>query len=277
MLSEVGQLICSEWRELEQRFPQIEVSTRIVMPDHIHFILFVKEYSNKSLGAIVGNFKGHCTTELHRLMPSRAMQMFEEGFHDRIVHRANMLPTLRNYILDNPRRYMIKKLRPEFFTNKGRIIIESNELVNESVGWSGANRMVEYFGNFLLLKNPDKLAIRVSRSAAPELIKTLKFEARKVIKNGGVLISPWISPGEKEIYNMAIEAGGNIIKIIYSGFSERWKPAGVDFELCACGRMAFIAATPYTTSEPPLMKLRAEYMNNLARILASSDRYRLTF
>lgn len=262
-LNHIGKLIYKQWRLLEDKYPQVEVSCKMIMPDHVHFILFMKEHSDKHLGTIIGSFKGLCTSALGLQEP-----VFDEGFHDRIVHGANLLPKLRYYICDNPRRYLIRKLHPDYFDRRGKIRIDGQELVNESAGWVDKDIYLEYYGNFLLLKKPEKLNVRISRSVQPGFLQYQNAEVMKILKNGGVLISPWISPPEKEIFKLAIEKGGNVIRIVNNGFHERWKPQGLDFELCSQGRMAIIACSPYSTISHPLSKNESEFMNHIARLLA---------
>lgn len=60
--------------------------------------------------------------------------------------------------------------------------------------------------------------------------------------NGGVLVSPFISPAEKSVREEADDLGGRFILIVNEPMGERYKPSGRDFELCEAGRMLIVSA-----------------------------------
>ena len=43
--------------------------------------------------------------------------IFREGYNDRIAYRAGAKDAFYRYIKDNPYRYVIRKMHPEFFGN----------------------------------------------------------------------------------------------------------------------------------------------------------------
>lgn len=60
-------------------------------------------------------------------------------------------------------------------------------------------------------------------------------------ENGGVLVSPFISPAEKDVRRQCENANGKIILLSNKPFSAREKPASHDFGLCSEGRLLFLA------------------------------------
>ncbi len=51
-LTEIGQMVSEEWRSLEGRFPYVRLDTFVVMPNHLHGILWLQELD---VGAALDN------------------------------------------------------------------------------------------------------------------------------------------------------------------------------------------------------------------------------
>lgn len=131
-----------------------------------------------------------------------------DTFNDKIAFRKGAKDAFYNYIADNPRRYLVRKLFPEYFFH--RLLIKVND------------RLCGLYGNIFLLDNPIKSAIRISR--IPE--RTPDYESKKaeweeVIRAGGVIVSPFINPHEKKYRDEAIENGNGIILVTDYLFSDR--------------------------------------------------------
>ena len=73
--SAAGEAVLDCWREIPVRWPQIKLIECALMPDHFHGVLFVKEAlpKGKSLGNIIGGFKGGCTIAWRKLAGSRSV------------------------------------------------------------------------------------------------------------------------------------------------------------------------------------------------------------
>lgn len=55
------------------------------------------------------------------------------------------------------------------------------------------------YGNFLLLKNPDIAAVKVSRKDTPEILAAKMKDWAETIRGNGVLVSPFIKDEEKAL------------------------------------------------------------------------------
>lgn len=226
----------------------LSILRRIAMPDHLHFELFVKERTEQHLGSIIAAFKASCTAKANRAL-------FEPGFNDKIAFRKGAKDAFYNYIADNPRRYLVRKLFPEYFFH--RLLIKVND------------RLCGLYGNIFLLDNPIKPAIRISR--IPE--RTPDYESKKaeweeVIRAGGVIVSPFINPHEKKYRDEAIENGNGIILVTDYLFSDRKKPYKELFEQCASGRLLIVTTEQYPEPPRKVDYLHAQELNAIAATLA---------
>ena len=253
-----GKIIYGCLAQLHADYPTLRILRWIAMPDHIHFEVFVTERTEMPLGSMIAAFKAACTKKYQQEFPESRLAkenlpLFEPGFNDKIAFRAGAKDAFYNYIADNPRRYLIKKLCPEYFFHK--LMIEIN------------GTLCGIYGNLFLLDNPI-----MSESAAypsvPLNLKPEKKEWEETIRSGGVLVSPFINPAEKEYRNAAIQNGNGIILIADYRFSDRKKPYKELFDQCAEGKLLIISTEQF--AEPPrkMEYLHARELNAIAAAIA---------
>ena len=274
-LSELGKAVEGEWLGIHGYYPQIEVKAVQMMPDHLHGILFVRDRLPVHLGQVISGFKAGCRraeraliaaaqpqptekpqpqpTEKPQPQPTEKPQpqivgktleadslqvaalpsqepyrpLFARGYNDLILRSYDELQTWLNYLRDNPRRLMMKRMRPEWL----------RPFFNFQIG----GRYYSGIGNRGLLTAARRMAVRVSRrlneaEIAEEVSRYLE-EARQ----GCVLVSPAISPGEKRVMRAAFDAGFPTIVILENGFTPMSKPHGEQFYACSKGLLLMLS------------------------------------
>lgn len=255
-----GKIIQKCLEQMCRNYPALRILCSVVMPDHIHFELFVTERTELALGSMIAAFKSACSNQFHANFPDspvtrEGLSLFETGFNDKIVFRAGAKDAFYNYIIDNPRRYLVKKLCPEYFYHRLQIIVNG--------------KPCGLYGNIFLLDHPVKSFVKLSRD--PQ--KTPGYEAKirefeETIRCGGVLVSPFINPYEKEYRDKAIENGNGIILITDCRFSERKKPYGELFDRCAEGRLLIVSTEEYAESPKAMNYRHAQELNVIASDIA---------
>lgn len=247
-LSSLGKIIVNAIFELQKREPALSILQYIIMPDHIHFLIFVKQRTEKALGSYIGMMKVLSGQNYRKQTGSQAT-IFKPDFYDKILYPSRSLDIIFKYIRQNPYRLAVRKAYPDFFTRCNNLII--------------GNIPCQAYGNIHLLDNPFKEQVVVHRADSPEVLKKHKEYWIYVASNGGIMVSPFISAREKEIRKETEAAGGRFILIREKPFAEKEKPAAHDFSLCSEGRMLIIAPVqPYEFSRQSCIM-----MNNLARII----------
>ncbi len=232
-LTPEGWLVYNHWQRITEDYPQIAVSTLCIMPDHLHGILHVTERMEEPLGVAIRAFKSQCTSAFRKQYNNPAFTLWSPGYNDRCVWRRGTLPAFTRYIMDNPRRYCLKKAHPDLFRT---VINMSHAAIPSGQQWDG-------YGNRFLLDRPEKRAIRVSRKATPAEIATLQDKVLAEATQGVVLVSPFISPGEREIAKAILDAPvGDVILIKPNGFPPLFKPNGRYFDLCVQGRLLILSS-----------------------------------
>ncbi|MBA3380118.1 MAG: transposase [Chloroflexia bacterium] len=116
-LNEAGRMVDDHWRSLPGRFAGLKLDAFIVMPNHLHGIIFlgaVDEGSPVSLSAVVGAFKSLTTVEYSHGVrtenfPPYDRSLWQRSFQDRIVQSDRRLDDLRGYVEGNPGRWQEKQ------------------------------------------------------------------------------------------------------------------------------------------------------------------------
>ncbi|MCM1429800.1 MAG: hypothetical protein NC097_08420 [Clostridium sp.] len=262
-LSPVGAIVDEEILLITTRLPDIEILNRVVMPDHIHFIVHVMKQLPRHLGCELAVFKKNCTQRIHFLLHpedtsessiGRKLSAFDTNYTDSIALRHRQLDHMQKYIDDNPRRRAILRDYPDFFTRHITIKTDRQEFTG--------------FGNTFLLHIPNKVPVKVRSFWSDEEYQKHKQEWLRAAANGAILISPFYSRREKEVKDEALSLGARIIIIRNIGFPEKFKPTGREFDLCTEGRLLLIAEADAPIYKKQLERRDALRLNDHCAYLA---------
>ena len=290
-LTPFGARVKACWDGIPQYYPVVEPMKLCIMPDHIHGILFVHEKMRKHLGDVVKGFKagthaaarelGIVTATMLQSTGQRAVDnegvpyaatplqpspftaaarahgaLWETGYNDRMLIHRNQLSRLMAYIDDNPRRLLVKRLHPEFFTQLGTINV--------------ADTPMQAMGNRFLLDNPVKRQVQCSRHLYPAEIEQLKDDIlAEALDQGGIIVSPCISPGEQAIATAAMQAHIPLIVLLLNGFPPYFKPAPRYLEACTEGRLLMLSPFHHQTEAITDMRQRCLQLNALAATISN--------
>lgn len=67
--SQLGEWVNREVEQIPRHYPQIRILSKQVMPDHLHFILYVTEALPVHLGRVINGFKSGCNKGYKTLLP----------------------------------------------------------------------------------------------------------------------------------------------------------------------------------------------------------------
>lgn len=134
-LSLIGIIVDACWQHIFNRYAKVEVDTFIVMPNHLHGVLFIHNLGrgeafegrhetavtdspsnaspvrvsrgtkSGSLGAIVQNFKSISTRRINQLCDTPGERFWQRGYYDRIIRNRQELDRIRKYIIENPAKW----------------------------------------------------------------------------------------------------------------------------------------------------------------------------
>lgn len=256
-LSSIGCIINNAISNFNRKFSYVDIPVYTIMPDHVHIVVFIKEAGVTSLGEVVRSLKGICSARWRDFCHAETLtSVFLKGYHDRILTRKGQYDIMKRYVRDNPRRFYVKIHHPEYFNEIREIDIDG--------------KRYKMRGNFFLLDSPSKMAVKISRRYSEEEKDRYKAGWLENASKGGVIVSPFIHPEEKEVLKRCVEAGGAVIHIVEKGFGPRSKPYGIFFDLCAQGRLLEIAIDDFYLGKTENLRQKAIAMNALAAFIASA-------
>ena len=157
------------------------------------------------------------------------------------------------YLDDNPRRLLLKRRHAEYFTHLGTLTV------------AGVN--MQAMGNPALLTAACKLQVQCSRHLYPWEIEQRKQAFLDAGRQGAVIVSPCISPGEREIATACMAADIPLIVLLLKGFSPYFKPQPRYIEACAAGRLLMLSPYPYQNEKITDMRQRCLHLNDLAALI----------
>ncbi len=110
--SRIGAQVCQELSDFAARYPLLHLDTWVLMPNHIHFIVGLLPATAaapaRTIGQLVGAFKA-TTTSRTRSLRSLPGSLWQRSYHEHVIRNASELAVYREYVRNNPRRWLEKK------------------------------------------------------------------------------------------------------------------------------------------------------------------------
>ena len=195
--------------------------------------------------------------EAYRLLPP----VFTEMPFVRPLSRRGQLRAMIRYVQMNPQRLATKRLMPGFFRVQKGIEI--------------AGRSYDGVGNVALLHEECydvvhvrsvwvKAAQRGERKDLRDYMNSRVLKARK----GVVMVSPFISPQEKQVMQVLLDEQRPFILLADNGFREYYKPSDNLFDACAEGRLLILSPWQYDAGKRHISRADCMALNAMAEEIA---------
>lgn len=211
-------------------YTEINIWQSAIMPNHIHFLLYINSKLDEHLGRYIGRFKALVKKECldKSILPNDAHSIFEPGFNDQYLSVKRSLQDIIFYIKENPDRWFARWENPQFFRRISEIKI--------------GDFNCRAYGNTDLLKNPFRQSVIYHRryNRQPEAYSKDLHKWKYALYNGGIIVGGFINNFENDFLNEAINFGGRIIAVKYFPDNRHWKPGKQLFDLCSKGRLLII-------------------------------------
>lgn len=134
-LSRRGEIVQKWWDDIPMHFPNVETGAFVIMPNHIHGIIFITEerrgdvispcnhpnnlggvfppLRKRTLGQIVAYFKYQSTKEINAMDNTGTITKFwQRNYYEHIIRNEKELKQKTHYILDNPSRWANEEENP---------------------------------------------------------------------------------------------------------------------------------------------------------------------
>jgi REP element-mobilizing transposase RayT len=134
-LNEYGKIVLKWWNEIPIHFPNVELGAFVIMPNHVHGIIFIIDerrgnvlsphenpnnnnlnannqggetppLQKPTLGQIIAYFKYQSTKEMNKIETKNAITKFwQRNYYEHIVRNEKELQQKTDYILKNPSQW----------------------------------------------------------------------------------------------------------------------------------------------------------------------------
>ena len=120
-LNQAGKIVDQTWRNIPGHFPNATCEIFIVMPNHIHGIIEIKNdqivgarhasplqsmgvngVKPGSVGAIIGSFKSAVTKQLHQNKIITQEKIWQRNYYEHIIRDEDDYQKIADYISTNP-------------------------------------------------------------------------------------------------------------------------------------------------------------------------------
>ena len=124
-LNHFGRLVEECWRDLPNHHVGVELDAFMVMPNHVHAILFLTQAGFEapyqaafgpvpanSLSSVMGAFKAAVTRAVNRKRGAQTT-VWQERFYERIIRAEEELDVIRRYVRKNPANWPQDRCHPQ--------------------------------------------------------------------------------------------------------------------------------------------------------------------
>ena len=110
-----GKIAEEQLFQLDKRYPSLRVDQYVIMPNHIHAILFLEEISetipHPTITDIICAYKSLTTRECKKVHPID--KLFQTSFYEHVIRGSKDYDEIVEYIINNPKQWELDKLYSE--------------------------------------------------------------------------------------------------------------------------------------------------------------------
>lgn len=190
--------------------------------------------------------------------------LFNEMPFIRPMSRRGQLQAMIRYVEMNPQRLATKRLMPGFFRVQHNIEIAGRE-------YSGV-------GNIALLQAGQYCPVHVRRAMVEAAehgeIQPLRDYMNSCViaaRHGTVMVSPFISPKEKEVMAVLLKERLPFIYLADNGFREYYKPQDSLFDAVAEGRVLILSPWEHDAEKKHISRADCIALNTMAEEICKGE------
>lgn len=237
----------------------------------------LKNYQEGMLRCYQGGVKNlkEETVQLEAISASLCKQMGNEAYYQlepvfteipfiRSMGHNTQLPNTIRYIDMNPQRLATKRLKPGFFRVQKDIMI--------------AKRSYDGVGNTTLLMAEHFETVHVRRVLVEEAshghdepLRNYMNSCILMARKGVIMVSPFISPYEKQVMQVMLREQLPFIYLLDNGFRDYYKPTDALFDACASGRILILSPWTYDASKRHISRVDCVALNAMAEEICNKE------
>ena len=284
----LGEAVVEELYVMCKHYPAIRILRFCLMPDHLHAIIHVTRVMDTSIRSVIRGYwqgvkkhgrayalsispelnsgttdKEAGTTDKGTVTMNKEAEatypfpVFTERPFIRPLSRRGQLDTMIHYVQMNPQRLATKRLKPGFFRVQRGIEIGGRSF--DGVG-NATLLMAERFEAVHVRRTMVQKAEQGDNTPLRDYMNGCVLAARK----GAVMVSPFISPQEKQVMEVLLRENHPFILLTDNGFREYYKPTDALFDACAAGRVLILSPWVYDAGKRHISREDCMALNTMA-------------
>jgi hypothetical protein len=290
----MGEQLVEMFVHLPYYYPELRILQFCLMPDHMHAIIYVTQPMKKSFNMVARSilqgakkigraYSLSISPELNSGLINEGLKqglingngmvqrdaskgeelyygdpIFTEMPFIRPLSRRGQMHSMINYVRNNPQRLATKRLMPGFFR------------VQEGIEIAG--RTYSGVGNVHLLQSKHFAPVHVrnmwvrdaeqhgNTKPLRDYMNACVLSARK----GITMVSPFISPKEREVMRVLLQEKHPFIVLSDNGFRDYYKPSDVLFDAVADGRVLILSPWEYDPNKRHISREDCVALNGMA-------------
>ena len=291
----LGNAVVDELYVMCKHYPAIRILQFCLMPDHLHAVIQVTQVMKTSIRSVIrGYWQGvkklgraytlEVAAGLNPVTMAEGEQLkttneggqhkaTEEGGYPfpffterpfiRPLSRRGQLHTMIQYVKMNPQRLATKRLRPGYF----RVLkdIEIGQRKYDGVG-NVAILMADGFDTV----HVRRIMVEAAEHGETEALRNYMNSRVLKAREGMVMVSPFISPHEKQVMDVLLREQLPFILLADNGFREYYKPSDALFDACAAGLVLILSPWPFDAQKRHISRAECVQLNMMAAEICES-------
>lgn len=109
-LTPLGRIVDETIRAIPDHYPGISVDQYIIMPDHVHLILALRHIGPDGRQIAAPTPLSNVIQQMKRITSKQAgISLWQKGFYDHVIRNDEDLANVRQYIRNNPLKWIQDK------------------------------------------------------------------------------------------------------------------------------------------------------------------------
>lgn len=278
--TEIGKGVIRALGHIPTLHPEIRLLQYTIMPDHIHAILYVTRPMEESIRMVVRGFwqgvKKIGRTQISCIEPNTIRNnernsdhavtpIFTERPFVRPLSRRGQLQAMIRYVQMNPQRLATKRLKPSYFYVQHDVEINGRK-------YDAVGNIVILHANQYMPVHVRQVMVEAAEKGEGKALRDYMNSCVLAARHGTVMVSPFISPKEREVLKVLLQEGHDIIYLADNGFGEYYKPSDSLFDAVSKGKMLILSPWQHDIGRQHITRAECVALNQMAEEIANEKK-----
>ena len=183
--------------------------------------------------------------------------VFTERPFIRPLSRHGQLNTMIRYVQMNPQRLATKRMKPGFFRVQKDMEIGGRK-------YDGVGNVSLLLAEHFEPVHVRNVMVKAAKLGNSESLRNYMNGCVLAARKGVVMVSPFISPQEKQVMQVLLQEQRPFVLLTDNGFRDYYKPADELFDACAAGRLLILSPWPYDEGKRHISRSECVALNAMA-------------